>query len=174
MRRPFLAFVMAAALAAPVAGPRGAEGFTLTVSVQVLEAIASAGILAIRQADQSVKLAETARRDPGVSPGEFAVLLKRWESHLAAAGEGLQRAEGEIRKIGTLCLKTLREWRGEQKKLPAADPKRKAIQQDVLKFDGACKEAKAKIEKERRSAKAQLGKAQQRVQALKKGPVKKP
>lgn len=174
LRRPFLAFVMAAALASPVAGPRRAEGFAVSASLRLLEALASAGLLAIRSAVSDLKAAENARRDSGVSPGEFAVLLKRWESHLAAAGEGLQRAEGEIRKIGTLCLKTLREWREEEKKLPASDPKRKAIQQDVLKFDGACKEAKAKIEKERRSAKVQLGKAQQRVQALKKGQVKKP
>lgn len=174
LRRWFLALVMAAALAAPVAGPPRAEGDTVVVLLQALEAIASMGILAIRQADQSVKLAETARRDPGVSAGEFAVLLKKWEAHLAAAGEGLQRAEGEIRKLGELCLKTLREWREEQKKLPGADPKRGAIQQDILKFDGACKGAKAKLEKERRPAKAGLAKAKQRLQSLKKGQAKKP
>lgn len=174
LRKSIVAFVLAAALAAPVAGPLRAEGYAIATVVQVLEALASAGLHAIRSAVSDLKAAENARRDPGISPGEFAVLLKKWESLLAAAGEKLQRAEGEVRKIDDLCLKAPREWREEQKKLPGADPKRAAIQQDILKFGGACKEAKAKIEKERRPARAQLGKARQRIQALKKGQGKKP
>lgn len=174
LRRSFLALVLAAALAAPVAGPLRAEGYALPTVLQLLEALASAGLYALRSMSSDLKATENARRDSGVSPGEFAVLLKKWESHLAAAGEKLQSADGEIRKIDDLCFKALREWREEQKKLAGADPKRAAIQPDILKFDGACKEAKAKIEKERGPAKAALAKAKQRIQALKKSPVKKP
>jgi hypothetical protein len=142
--------------------------------MQLLEALAAAGLSAVRSTGSDLEAVKNARRDSGVSPGEFAVLMKRWESHLAAAGKGLQRAEGKIRKIDDLCLKALRDWRGEQKKLPAADPKRKAIQRDIVKFEAACREAKAKIRKEHLPAKDELAKARQRIQALKKGPAKKP
>jgi peptidoglycan hydrolase CwlO-like protein len=160
-------------LALSAGAPRGAEAVALVFVLLALNQMSA--LVMTYWVDTKVEAkAVASSRDSKLAPYASSAGINEMTARLETARKKFQMAEAEIRKIDALCLKTPREWREEQKKLPASDPKRAAVPQDIAKLEGACREAKAKIAKEHRPAKDELAKAQQRIQALKKGPVNKP